>query len=106
MLRQLFALFVAASAVAASKTIDIAASSALGLDVFGIADDKSIFHKYYRGSQWEPNPGFESMNGTVPTYAPTAVSWAAGRLDYFVIGGDNAAYHKYWDSSGTWSPVG
>lgn len=46
------------------------------------------------------------MNGVVPTYAPTAVSWAPGRLDYFVIGADSAAYHKYWDGSGDWQPVG
>jgi hypothetical protein len=92
--------------VQAAKTIDICASSGLGLDVFGIADDQSIFHRYYRGSQWEPSPGFESMNGIVPTYAPTAVSWALGRLDYFIIGDDNAAYHKYWDGSGDWQLVG
>lgn len=76
------------------------------MDVFGIAKDKSIFHKYYRGGQWEPVPSFETMNGTVPTYGPTAVSWAAGRLDYFVVGGDTAAYHKYWDGSGVWLPAG
>ena len=45
------------------------------------------------------------MNGTVPTYAPSAVSWAPGRLDYFVIGKDNAAYHKYWDGT-NWMPAG
>jgi hypothetical protein len=34
------------------------------------------------------------------------VSREAGRLDYFVIARDTAAYHKYWDGSGTWFPAG
>ena len=92
-------------AVVASKPINICATSGLGLDVFGIADDQSIFHKYYRGSQWEPVPGFENMKGEVPDHAPTAVSWAPGNLDYFVVGSDNTAHHKFWDGSGNWEPA-
>lgn len=64
------------------------------IDVFGVAPDSSIWHKYHAGpSGWEPTT-FETMNGTVD-YAPAAVSWAAGRLDYFVVGDKtNGAYHK------------
>ena len=91
----------------AAKTIGISASSGLGLDVFGIAPDSSVFHKYYRGFAWEPAAGFESMNGTVPTFAPSALSTAPGTVDYFVVGSDSAAYHKYWDGvSGIWKPAG
>lgn len=32
-----------------------------------------------------------------------AVSWAAKRLDLFVIGTDSALYHKAWNGS-AWSP--
>lgn len=46
------------------------------------------------------------MNGTARGYPPTAVSWGPGRLDYFVIGQNQGAYHKYWDGSGQWHPAG
>ena len=44
------------------------------------------------------------MNGTAQ-FAPLAISWGKDRLDYFHIGQDDAAYHKYWDGS-QWSPPG
>jgi hypothetical protein len=35
---------------------------------------------------------------------PVAVSWAFERLDIFVIGTDQALYHKYWSPDTGWGP--
>ena len=47
---------------------------------------------------WENLGGFG-------TYGVAAASWATNRLDTFMIGGDSAMYHKYWDGS-AWSGWG
>ena len=44
--------------------------------------------------------GWESLGGVL-TSAPSASSWASGRLDTFVRGTDNALWHKWFD--GGWS---
>jgi hypothetical protein len=38
------------------------------------------------------------MNATAFLY-PSVVSWGENRLDYFHIGKENAAHHKYWDGT-------
>jgi len=43
---------------------------------------------------------YESLGGVL-TSGPAAASWAAGRLDVFVVGTDRALYHKWWN--GAWS---
>jgi hypothetical protein len=70
------------------------------VDIFGIAPDKTIWHKYDLGSPsgWQPNSGFENMKATAFFY-PSVVSWGQNRLDYFHVGKENAAHHKYWDGS-------
>ncbi len=45
--------------------------------------------------------GWQSHGGYLAS-DPAAVSWASGRLDVFVRGGDNALWHKWWDGS-RWS---
>jgi serine protease AprX len=45
--------------------------------------------------------GWESLGGYCMS-APTAASWAENRIDTFVLGGDSAMYHKWWDGS-SWS---
>jgi len=44
--------------------------------------------------------GWESLGGEL-TSGPGVSSWAAGRLDVFVRGGDNALYHRSYE--GNWS---
>lgn len=73
------------------------------MDIFGIAPDASVWHKFYTGYDWQPAKGFQSMQG-VCTSAPTAISWGSNRLDYFVLGTDSAAYHKFWDGY-SWQPT-
>ena len=36
-------------------------------------------------------------------FAPSATSWAPGRLDIFNLGKDGFLYHKYFDGS-SWGP--
>lgn len=47
--------------------------------------------------QWH---GWESLGGVLSS-GPDVSSWAAGRLDVFLRGTDNALYHKWYD--GAWS---
>ena len=44
----------------------------------------------------------------MPDEAPTAISWATGRIDLFVRGRDNALYHKWFDNgwSADWQYLG
>lgn len=76
------------------------------VDIFGIAPDKTIWHKYDVGSPvgWEPKPGFENMKGTA-FFHPSVISWGQNRLDYFHIGKENAAHHKYWDGTAWVRPI-
>ena len=45
--------------------------------------------------------GYTSLGGTTP-YGPAAVSWDGSRTDVFVIGTDNALYHRF-KSGPNWS---
>jgi hypothetical protein len=38
------------------------------------------------------------MDATAFFY-PSVVSWGQNRLDYFHIGKENGAHHKYWDGN-------
>jgi hypothetical protein len=71
------------------------------LDIFGLGQDHSIFHKSWDGSNWGP---WEPLGG-VFTSLPAAVSWGPNRLDIFGLGQDHGMYHKWWDGS-TWGPSG
>ncbi|ERF72592.1 hypothetical protein EPUS_02874 [Endocarpon pusillum Z07020] len=64
------------------------------MNIFGIAPDSSVWHKFYTGYDWQPTEGFENLNGQC-TSGPTAISWGPNRLDYFVLGTDSGAYHKF-----------
>jgi subtilisin family serine protease len=65
----------------------------------GIIQAKAAFDRAAgRWSDWANLGGY-------CTYGVAAASWAANRLDTFVIGGDSAVYHKYWDGS-AWSDWG
>jgi len=50
--------------------------------------------------------GWESLGGGL-TSAPAVCSWAPGRLDCFVRGGDNALWHKWFDNGWSgWESLG
>ena len=58
-------------------------------------------------SNWGPSDlYYENVDETnISSFRNVAAVWRSTvDLDLFVIGSDNAMYHKYWDSSATWGP--
>jgi len=49
-----------------------------------------------------PNGPYEGLGGSI-SGSPITVSWAANRLDTFVVGTDHQLYHKAWDTN-QWLP--
>jgi serine protease AprX len=70
----------------------------------GIIRAKRAFDAVARPRQWS---GFESLGGTCE-HGVAAASWAANRLDCFVVGIDSAMWHKWWDGAGWrgWESLG
>jgi hypothetical protein len=64
---------------------------------------RSMYHKYWDGSNWGPSKTDWEWLGGVFNSPPAAVSWGSNRLDIFGLGTDNSMYHKYWDGS-NWGP--
>jgi hypothetical protein len=54
-----------------------------------------------------PWGGWESLGGVLLS-PPSAVCWAPNRIDVFVVGTDNALWHRWWDgqSWGGWESLG
>jgi hypothetical protein len=69
------------------------------LDLFVRGSDKALWHSSYFGawSDWD-------YLGGILTSDPAACSWAAGRLDVFARGTNNALFHRWYDSGQGWSP--
>ncbi|KAK3061750.1 hypothetical protein LTS18_005524 [Coniosporium uncinatum] len=89
----------AGAASTSNGSLAITSWGAPRLDVFGVAPDNTIWHKYEAGTGfgWEPGNGlFENMNATA-FENPVATSWGNNRLDHVHIGRKSAAFHKYWD---------
>jgi hypothetical protein len=62
------------------------------LDVFGAdAGSGALAHAWWDGVRWRR----EVLDGVLAS-TPTATSWAAGRIDVFVLGTDGRLYHKDW----------
>ena len=73
--------------------------------------DQSLLHKYCDGSNCDGSDGsdwsnsFESLGGYC-TSRPIAVSWASGRIDIFVRGGDAGLWHlSYSDGWSSWTSI-
>ncbi|KAK5730506.1 hypothetical protein LTR15_000443 [Elasticomyces elasticus] len=101
MLRSMIASTVAAIGAVASTHPSIVANSwgDQRLDVFGVAPNHSIWHKFHTAQAFQPY-GFENFLGKVAS-TPTVVSWAENRLDYFVVGLNGSAYHRFWNWQGS-----
>ncbi|KAI1194441.1 hypothetical protein F5X97DRAFT_346698 [Nemania serpens] len=72
------------------------------VDLFGVAPDYSIWHKFYTGYDWQPEK-FERIPSETSS-CPSVSSWDYGRLDLVWVnrtGGD--VLHKYFDG-GSWGP--
>lgn len=76
------------------------------LDVFGIARDGELYHKYWDGSVW--NPSGDQLERLAPNFGfnsgAAAVSWGHNRIDVFAIGDEENMVHIYWDGS-QWSKI-
>jgi hypothetical protein len=73
------------------------------LDIFGLGDDRQMFHKAFDGRQWLPSPtGWEALGGSF-TSPPAVAAWAPNRLDIFGLGGDRQMFHKAFDGR-QWLP--
>ena len=80
------------------------ANGANPIDVFGKADNNSIYHKYWDGSSWQPQgESLENLDdGTTEFISrPTAVSWGPNRTDIFALDAEHTTKHQYWDGT-TW----
>jgi len=81
------------------------------LDIFAIGADGNVYHLPWDGSNWdawENRGGTGSTTGITLINSPSAVSWAANRLDVFAVGSDGNLYHTYWSGSnwGTFENLG
>jgi hypothetical protein len=67
--------------------------------------DGQIYHKAWAGTHWHPTTGWQALGGAFGngTVVPAVTSWAANRLDIFVVGQDYVMYQKTWDGS-QWKP--
>jgi hypothetical protein len=75
------------------------------LDSFAVGFDGNLYHRWWDGAHWGPGVGVspEHLGGGNLINSPSAVSWAANRLDVFAIGSNGNLYHKAGDGS-NWLP--
>lgn len=69
------------------------------LDVFGLAWNGSLLHKYWNGSSWQPEGNeTENLGGTL-FGSPVAVSWGQDRNDVFAISQEEQIVHMSWNGT-------
>jgi hypothetical protein len=73
------------------------------VDVFGVAPDSSIWHKFYTGWDWQPESQFERLH-TPSASCPVTSTWGEGRFDivYVNASGSNVLHKSY--GGGAWHP--
>lgn len=73
------------------------------VDLFGVAEDASIWHKFYTGYDWQPAEKFEYLPAQAKG-CPSVTSWGEGRLDIvYVNASEGNVMHKYF-GGGEWGP--
>lgn len=69
-------------------------------EVFVVGTDNKLYHNQSNdGSTWSGWYWFNIPNNPQLCSSPSAVSWAAGRVDVFATGCDNALHHLWWNGS-------
>ncbi|CAN8096041.1 unnamed protein product [Discula destructiva] len=73
------------------------------VDLFGLADRGSVWHKFYTGWDWQPFDGFEYLHErSVSSSCPAVSSWGEGRLDVVYLASDkDTVTHTYY-GGGSW----
>jgi hypothetical protein len=80
---------------AANVSLAVSSWSANRLDLFAIGGaDGQMLHQSWDGHSWLAN--WQDLGGQFLS-APSAVSWAADRLDVFGVGADGQMLHQSWD---------
>ncbi|KAI2628162.1 hypothetical protein GGS21DRAFT_244866 [Xylaria nigripes] len=72
------------------------------IDLFGVVPEKSIWHRFYTGYDWQPE-GFEQIAAEGAT-CPSLSSWEYGRFD--IVWANDSSWnvmHKYY-ARGNWGP--
>lgn len=65
------------------------------VDLFGIAPDASIWHKFYTGWDWQPLNTFEHIPSAADIGGcPSVTTWGEGRLDIFYTQDKGHVLHK------------
>jgi hypothetical protein len=65
-------------------------------EVFAVATDFQLYHDYTDNTTWS---GWQPLGAPAAQLCsrPSAVSWAPGRMDVFVLGCDNNLWHTWFD---------
>jgi Repeat of unknown function (DUF346) len=94
----------AASAAPVSDALDGSAIAAVSMaanriDLFTRGRDGALHWKTWSGGRWT---GWDDLGGQI-TSAPTASSWADGRMDVFARSATGTLVHKWWTSTAGWN---
>ena len=73
------------------------------LDIFGLGQDGSMFHKAWTGTEWSPGPQDWEWLGGIFSSPPAVTAWGPNRLDIFGLGQDGSMFHRAWDGA-AWRP--
>jgi hypothetical protein len=63
------------------------------LDIFGVGDDRRMYHQAWVGNN--PQGNWEDLGGSFSS-RPAVVSWEPNRLDIFAIDAHLRMYHRAW----------
>jgi hypothetical protein len=80
------------------------------IDLFVVGTDNAVWSTFWtQAGGWNAAGWFHVHGETVfdhTTQQVTAISRAAGSLDLFIIGNDNAVWSTFWTQAGGWNPAG
>ncbi|ETS73775.1 hypothetical protein PFICI_14721 [Pestalotiopsis fici W106-1] len=95
--------FTAKVVLARDTCLSTASWSNERVDLFAVAPDAHIAHKFWTGHDWQPFNGLERLPAEVQG-CPSVLSWGEGRLDIFYVNETgNNVLHKYF-GGGSWGP--
>jgi hypothetical protein len=84
------------------ESMAVASWGAGRLDVFTLANDRTVRQLWYDGTYHWQNLGNGFPAGQGFTGSLTATSWGPNRIDVFGLGEDGNVKQLWWDGSGSW----
>ena len=85
--------------ISTAHVLAVTAREVNRFDIFAIRPDLSVGHKYWDGSNWQPEGSALADIGDSASSGVGAVSWGKDRNDLFVLGKGGNLLHKYWDGT-------